>query len=271
MDSLSLHTASKHLIQAYLRAPAHAVLLSGPKGIGTNTIALAMATELKARHDDVHTIGPDEKGTIPIEQIRGLYTLTRTVYDSPRVIIIDGAEMMSHAAQNALLKLLEEPSGQTYFILTSHQPQLLLATIRSRTQQIELRPISLEQSQSLVKNASADDQKRLLFIAQGLPAELTRLSQDREYLGAQAELVNTARKLLQANQYDRLVITKDYKDRAEAIQLVIMVGRLLEFSVLNQLRADFASALEIVEQVHGNLSANGNVRIQLDYLVTKLP
>jgi len=230
-----------------------------------------MAVELKTRPDDVHIIEPDEKGTIPIEQIRGLYTLTRTVYDSPRVVIIDDAGGMSHAAQNALLKLLEEPSAQTYFILTSHQPQLLLATIRSRAQQIELRPVSLEQSMALLRDVSVDDQKRLLFIAQGLPAELTRLSQDQEYFASQVELVGTARKLLQADQYDRLIITKDYKDRTAAINLVVMVGRLLEFSVLSQFRADLASALELIEQVHGNLSANGNVRIQLDYLVTKLP
>lgn len=271
MDNLSLHTASKHLIQAYLHTPAHAVLLSGPVGIGTKSVAQTMAIKLNARHDDVHLVEPDEKGTIPIEQIRGLYTLTRTIYDSPRVIIIDDAQAMSHAAQNALLKLLEEPSAQTYFILTSHQPQLLLATIRSRVQQIELRPVSQQQSLALLKNISADDQKRLLFIAQGLPAELARLSSDKEYFTAQAELVNTARTLLQADQYDRLVITKDYKDRVAAIQLVIMVGRLLEFSVLNQFRADLASALDLIEQVHGNLRANGNVRIQLDYLVTKLP
>lgn len=271
MDNLALHTASRHLIQAYLRHPAHGVLLSGSAGIGAKTAALGMATELHARHDDVHVIAPDEKGTIPIEQIRGLYTLTRTVYDSPRVVIIDDAESMSHAAQNALLKLLEEPSEQTYFILTSHQPQLLLATIRSRAQQIELRPISLDQSKALLVNTSADDQKRLLFIAQGLPAELTRLTQDQEYFAAQAELVNTARKLLQADQYERLIITKDYKDRTAAIQLVVMVGRLLEFTVLNQLRSDLAGALELIEQVHGNLRSNGNVRIQLDYLVTKLP
>lgn len=271
MDNLSLHTASKHLVQAYLRTPAHAVLLSGPVGIGTRSTAQAMAAELHARHDDIHLIEPDEKGTIPIEQIRGLYTLTRTVYDSARVVIIDDADAMSHAAQNALLKLLEEPSAQTYFILTSHQPQLLLATIRSRAQHIELRPVSLQQSLELLKNVAADDQKRLLFIAQGLPAELARLNQDKEYFATQAELVNTARKLLQADQYDRLIITKDYKDRIVAVQLVVMVGRLLEFSVLNQLRADLAGALELVEQVHGNLRANGNVRIQLDYLVTKLP
>ena len=271
MDNLALHPASKHLIQAYLRSPAHAVLVSGPNGIGTKSIAFAMASDLQARHDDVHVIVPDEKGTIPIEQIRGLYTLTRTVYDSPRVVIIDDAECMSHAAQNALLKLLEEPSAQTYFILTSHQPQLLLATIRSRVQQIELRPVDAEQSSNLIKTAPAAEQKRLLFIAQGLPAELTRLNQDKDYFAAQAELVNVARKLLQADQYDRLIITKDYKDRAAAIQLVKMVGRLLEFSVLHQLRADLANALELVEHVHGNLRANGNVRIQLDYLVTKLP
>lgn len=273
MDSLVLHTATKHLFDAYMRTPTQSVLLSGPMGIGARTVANAIAAGLRARPDDIHLIQPDEKGTIPIELIRGLYTLTRTVYDSPRVVIIDDAESMSLAAQNALLKLLEEPTERTYFILTSHQPQLLLATIRSRAQQIELRPVSIQQCQQLLQRykLSAEDQKRLLFIAPGLPAELIRLATDRNYFDAQAALVNTARTVLQAEQYERLIITKDYKDRTQAVQLVVMIGRLLEFSVLNQFRADLASALELIEEVHGNLSANGNVRIQLDYLVTKLP
>lgn len=77
---------------------------------------------------------------IGIDQIRGLDDL---VYlsghqQSYKIVLIYPAETMNAAAANALLKKLEEPPENTLFILASHQPQRLLATIRSRCQQIAM-------------------------------------------------------------------------------------------------------------------------------------
>lgn len=273
MTSPVVHPASRHLLDSYIRTPTQGVLLSGAVGIGAKTIAHDIAQKLNARPDDIHVISPDEKGTISIDRVRELYRLTRTMYDSPRVIIIDDADAMGSPAQNALLKLLEEPTEQTYFILTSHQPQLLLMTIRSRVQKIELRPIDHSASVTLLNSldVAEAEQSKLLFIAQGLPAELVRLSTDKDYFAAQARTVTIARTLLQSEQYDRLVAIKDIKDRSTALSLVTMVGRLLEFSILRQKRTDLAAALDDIELVTGRLEANGNVKIQLTYLVNRLP
>lgn len=273
MTDLLLHPSSRHLIDAYLKKPAQSILLSGPLGIGTKTTAQYLAAGLRARHDDIHLILPDEKGTISIDRIRELYALTRTHYESARVIVIDDAESMSPAAQNALLKLLEEPTEQTYFILTSHRPQQLLATIRSRMQQIELRPINSQDSQKLLEQnkVMADAQKQMLFMAQGLPAELNRLSTDDNYFSKKVAFVTSARTLLQSRTYERLLAIKDIKDRDGALELVQTLGRLLEFTVLRQKRTDLAETLELIETVTDRLRANGNVKVQLVYLVTKLP
>lgn len=273
MNKPTLHPSTKHLVDTYLKNPTQSLLLSGPAGIGTQSLANYLAYALHARTDDIHLITPDEKLTIAIERIRELYALTRSIYNSPRVIIIDDAENMSLAAQNALLKLLEEPTNQTYFILTSHQPQLLLSTIRSRMQNIELRPISPEDSRAILKQQkiTSDMEKQMLFIAQGLPAELHRLSNNSEYFAAKAAVVTKARTLLQAKQYERLLVIKDIKDREQAIETVYMLGKLLEFTVLRQKRIDLATSLDIIETVIGRLRANGNVKIQMLYLVTKLP
>lgn len=273
MTNLSVQPSAQHLIDSYIRNPSQGVLLGGPVGIGTMTIAQKLAVDLGARSDDIHVVSPDEKQTISIDRIRDLYRLTRAVYDSPRVIIIDDADTMGAAAQNSLLKLLEEPTGQTYFILTSHQPQTLLMTIRSRAQHIDLRPVGTAASKQLLddQNISPAEQQKMLFIAQGLPAELTRLSTDVDYFNAQAAVVTLARSLLQTEPYDRLIAIKDIKDRVAALSLVTMVGRLLEFSILKQQRTDLAVALDIVEVVTERLHGNGNVKIQLTYLVSRLP
>lgn len=273
MTNVIAHPSGRHLLDSYIRKPSQSLLLGGPIGIGTLTIARELADALQARPDDIHVISPDEKQTISIDRTRELYRLTRTIYDSPRVIIIDDADAMGSAAQNSLLKLLEEPTQQTYFILTSHQPQLLLSTIRSRTQHIELRPVGDAASMQLLSQLGIDSaqQSKMLFIAGGLPAELVRLSNDQDYFKTQAEIVTTARMILQSEQYDRLIAIKDIKDRSSALALVTMVGRLLEFSITSQKRTDLAAVLDVIESVTARLHANGNVKIQLTYLVSQLP
>ncbi|SFK90185.1 DNA polymerase III, delta prime subunit [Nitrosomonas aestuarii] len=77
---------------------------------------------------------------IGVDQIRRLNDL---VYlsghqDGYKIVLIYPAEAMNAAAANALLKKLEEPPEKTFFILVSHQPRRLLATVRSRCQQINM-------------------------------------------------------------------------------------------------------------------------------------
>jgi DNA polymerase-3 subunit delta' len=58
-----------------------------------------------------------------------------------RVVIADGAEDMNRNAQNALLKVLEEPPPRAILLLVSHAPGRLLPTIRSRCRRLDLRPL----------------------------------------------------------------------------------------------------------------------------------
>ncbi|KTD82300.1 DNA polymerase III subunit delta' [Legionella waltersii] len=88
-------------------------------------------------HPDMEWVKPEKTGSaIKIDQIRSLQS---SVYLSPqrsthKVIVIDGAETMNESSSNALLKILEEPSEKTIFILLSKQIGSLLPTIVSRCQ-----------------------------------------------------------------------------------------------------------------------------------------
>src|SRR5690606_41517756 len=83
-------------------------------------------------HLDLHSFPTRRSSDLKI--IRRLYDLARTK-GSKKYIIIDYAETMAKPAQNAFLKLLEEPNDQIHFILLSHQPQSLLPTIMSRSEE----------------------------------------------------------------------------------------------------------------------------------------
>jgi DNA polymerase-3 subunit delta' len=81
-------------------------------------------------------------GQIKIDQIRQvIHFMQQTAKQGGyRVVVIEPVEMMNEAAQNALLKTLEEPGQGAQFILVSHHPQAILPTISSRCQRL---PFSL--------------------------------------------------------------------------------------------------------------------------------
>jgi DNA polymerase-3 subunit delta' len=85
-------------------------------------------------HPDVLTIDPGDTGVIRIDQVRD--AIDRAAYrpfeGRRRVVIIGDADTLMVAAQNALLKTLEEPPPASIFILLTTRPDMLLATVRSR-------------------------------------------------------------------------------------------------------------------------------------------
>ena len=140
----------------------HALLLTGAKGIGKLRLAESLAQTLLCEkpsaglpcghcqgcqlstagtHPDLHRLSPEEKSkTIKIDQVRKLVAFaTRTAqYSGYRVAIVYPAEALNRNAQNALLKTLEEPPGESFLLLEAERPGSVLPTIRSRCQTISL-------------------------------------------------------------------------------------------------------------------------------------
>lgn len=106
-------------------------------------------------HPDVLLIEPNEKKVIPIAEIRQLSSRLnlRAAESSTRVVLLLNADHMNPAAQNALLKTLEEPPGQTCFLLTGRRLRQFLPTIRSRVQRIQLAPPDLPRTRALLEEA----------------------------------------------------------------------------------------------------------------------
>lgn len=120
----------------------HAYLFCGIEGIGKYTVACGLAEALDCK-SDLRLIEPLGT-TIKIEVIRELKS---SAYLHPlegkcKVVIIDKADALTDAAANALLKILEEPPSQTYFILITARSMKLLPTIHSRCQRIEFSPLT---------------------------------------------------------------------------------------------------------------------------------
>ena len=74
-----------------------------------------------------------------------------------KVCLISPAESMNHNAMNSLLKILEEPTSKTLFILVSHKPKMLLKTILSRCQLINVESPEREvATQWILENSEYD-------------------------------------------------------------------------------------------------------------------
>lgn len=134
----------------------HALLFYGPAGVGKLRVAQALAAAIlcgeeserpcgrcgqcramqQGSHPDYYEIHPEGKAvrSIRIDAIRAMKAKAAELplQAEKRVIVIDDAEKMNEAAENSLLKTLEEPAGAVHFILVTRERSALLDTIRSR-------------------------------------------------------------------------------------------------------------------------------------------
>ncbi len=246
------------------------LLISGAPGVGLMTIAKSIAGNRLA--SIIQPVDKKEQidqtsGTITVELIRRLYDQTRAKQTKTQVIIIDDADRMSRGAQSAFLKLLEEPSQHTHFILTSHHPQQLLSTIRSRVQHTTIHPVLAAQTSEYIEHMNVTDPvkiRQLQFIGAGLPAELFRLTHDDEYFQAQAAITMDARDFLQTDAYKKLSIIQKYQsDRGRSLRLIDSALAIARRSLSTKPQQPLVRQLEQLLTIREHIDANYNVRLQL--------
>jgi DNA polymerase-3 subunit delta' len=167
-------------------ATAQAINCLAPAGEGESRDACGMCaacTRIARRvHPDVIVIEPGESGAIKIDQIRDVIDRAgfRPFEGRRRVVIVDEADTMAYGAQNALLKILEEPPSSSSFILVTARPDMLLTTVQSRCPRLRFQSAGGEtideEAREIAQNvlaqaAATDDPARRIDAAKDLLAK----------------------------------------------------------------------------------------------------
>lgn len=267
--------AFRSQFQELSRQLSQAVLLTGEKGIGLTTIARGIAgpsleqiiSPVNAK-DEID----EARGSINVETIRALYETTRGKSSTARVVIIDSADRMTPQAQNAFLKLLEEPPSAMKFILTSTRPNSLLPTVRSRVQQHQIPRISDAQSQKILDQypeLGAPERSQLLFIAAGRPAKLHTLAASSAQRQQVVDTMRLARQFIATgSSYQRIkLVAGVMSSRDKALDFVECCLSILWHQLP---QASDAASIELTRRMlhaHDMLSGNANPRLQLIRIV----
>ena len=193
---------------------AHAWLIAGPRGIGKATLAfrfarfalsggegngddgLEMSTDhpvfrrvAAGGHSDLAVVerGFGDRGRlraeIVVDDVRAANAFLSLTAgeDGWRVVIVDAAEEMNRNAANALLKRLEEPPRRVLFLLVSHAPSRVPATLRSRCRVLALSPLPAPALDLLLSKAMpslpAAERRVLGLLAEGSPGRAVALAE----------------------------------------------------------------------------------------------
>jgi DNA polymerase III subunit delta' len=291
---------------------AQSHLFVGPQGIGKATLARAAARMLigrderarklidAGRHPDLSWLAP-EGDSIKIDAVR---ELLRTLNLAPveathRVAIIDQVQTMHDTAKNVLLKTLEEPNPRVIMILIAPSVESVLATISSRCQVLNLRPVTMSAVQAaLVARGTAPERAaQLARLARGRVGWALNALADETLLESRVERVDQLRMLLSAGATERFAFSEKLAKRDGDEIRALLDEWLLFWRDVGQLAGGAADApLRNTDQapwlrsvaeavnpsiVHAQMKAlthaaqridqNVNARLTLDALLLHLP
>ncbi len=304
----------------------HAWVFSGPRGVGKCVAAVHFAelilgidSGLGESNRDIHIIRKEDvvwsqnpalvrrkQTNIPLDLLReriiGGKTSDGKNHDSvafktptvgkEKVFIIDEAELLDEAGQNALLKTLEEPPTRTTIILVTCREDVLLPTIKSRCQQLSFSPLDACSMQEWLERSSFDaSQKDISWavnfsngspglvceaIDSGLPeladslSDFLALNMATQYTSAAAWLIQFVESNVSRWVKSNPNTSKDAANRRAVNLLLLVFGSTIENSIKNKevvRRSILASG--VLVDIEKQLSTNISIKVLLESLCAR--
>lgn len=223
----------------------HAYIFEGERGAGSFEAAKLFAASLicekseitpcgscnscilakAGNHPDIHIISPlKDKKNILVDQIR---ELLKDAYKKPfengkKVYIVAYGDEMNEQAQNAFLKLLEEPPEYAVFVILAENTESLLLTVRSRCETIKFPPVSMEKIKEILEN-SYQNIKNADFLARysgGNIEKAKKLAEEEGFMPLRQGAFELLPKILSNSileSYDVAEFIENNKEEAETV------------------------------------------------------
>ena len=240
------HEQIKEHMQAAIRdkKPFHAYLFQGEEGVGKEALARTFAAGLQCQSESADKPckecvscrqmesgnQPDviwvtrEKASLGVDEIREQLCNTMDIkpFSSPyKIYLVPEAEKMTEAAQNALLKTIEEPPEYGIVILMTSNISALLPTIQSRCLTMEFRPLSTAVVESYVKEHCQvpDYQARAsAAFAQGNLGKAMRYAKSDDFIERKDHIISLLRHVEQMDLSEMLAVIKDLGTRKDEVR-----------------------------------------------------
>lgn len=274
-DGIFGNRALKELLLSdiYRGKLAHAYILEGPESSGKRMLARTIASSMANTMEDVKKIAtgvcpdvievtlPDNKKSIGVDNIR---PLKLAAYYKPndldvKFFILHHGETLTTAAQNALLKLIEEPPENVFILLLCENAATLLPTIRSRAPILRLQVFSPEELAEILLEHSVD--ARILASKNREAFDAILRSCHGAYGAALARIVN-----IQAKVGDSVALVADIMEALVARDTMALFRKIQS---LPPDRREFSSALMLLRQAVRDVIAYRATRGSCDYLFPK--
>ena len=266
----------------------HAYIFSGPEHVGKFTLAKMFAlsaisgTEMNLDINDfdkdalldlilvspeiIEKKGISKQRDISIESIRDAKQSLSSFpyYGKYKIMIIDDAHKLNISAQNALLKILEEPNSTTMIILVTHEIDRILPTLQSRSQMVNFGLVNdIDMQKSFSEN--------VVSFSAGRPGIASLISYDENELAFRAEAINEFKKVVRGSLNERFLLAEEFsKDIVKTLdKLNIWMWEMRKNALVvddNQRSKIYASMEKIQKSMEMLKRTNASSRLVLETL-----